>query len=188
MSDWLSKSYTIWPKKYWGEWLSRGQGVSVKLTWSWLPFSVLITAHIFLSVKALLAPSQGQSFQGSLLRSPPNAQWSIWSTSEKKPAWDAPKSPSFCIIISLSFISSPGRLEGLVTHRIILCWPLRWPLRWYQTFNSSNRHITKNLNLHNIFSKWAMGLPWWLSSNPPSNAGDTSLIPGPGRSHRLQSN
>ena len=28
------------------------------------------------------------------------------------------------------------------------------------------------------------GFPWWLSGkSPPANAGDTGLIPGPGRSH-----
>ena len=40
-------------------------------------------------------------------------------------------------------------------------------------------------------SRFKDGLPWWLSGkkkSPPANAGDTCLIPGPGRSHMPQSN
>ena len=37
--------------------------------------------------------------------------------------------------------------------------------------------------------KETLGLPWWRSvKNPPANAGDTGLSPGPGRSHMPRSN
>ena len=43
--------------------------------------------------------------------------------------------------------------------------------------------ILKSIKLHTL------GIPWWLSGKESAtNAGDTGLIPGLGRSHMLQSN
>ena len=98
----------------------------------------------------------------------------------------SPKSQFFLIPYQLSlrfflhfFFTGSFWLPSHLTVILILCFPSSpVSLKFESKFNG---------RLSN--SKNFSGLLWWtVVKNPPCNAGNTGLIPGPGRSHMPQSN
>ena len=58
--------------------------------------------------------------------------------------------------------------------------------RTYENFINIDRKIS-SVTIKKKTAKWCFP-DGTVIKNPPANAGDTGLIPGPGRSHMLQSN
>lgn len=112
--------YNETQEEYSEQWHDRGQvGCVNRSNSSCLSVVPVMMAHVFFSVKALSAPSQGQSLKRVLLRSLLRTQRSTCNITRKVQARGAPKSLFIFIAISLPFRSIPGRLKNLVTYIII---------------------------------------------------------------------
>ena len=75
--------------------------------------------------------------------------------------------------------------KGMATHSSILAGSIPWTEEPGGLQSMGWQTVGHNwmINTHTHTHTFRVGLPWWLSGkDPPANAGDTSLIPGSGRS------